>query len=92
LHFKAHGYTIYIWKNKEKEIDFVVEKNWIIIYIQVAYLITSAETKAREFDNLLQIQDNYEKIVLSMDDFVDGDYKWGKHYNLVEYLLWFPKS
>ena len=45
------------------------------MYIQVAYLITSLETQAREFDNLIQIKDNYEKIVLSMDDFIDGDYK-----------------
>ncbi|HMY80901.1 MAG TPA: ATP-binding protein [Candidatus Absconditabacterales bacterium] len=87
LHFKTHGYTIYVGKYKEKEIDFVVEKNGKIMYIQVAYLITSPETQAREFDNLIQIQDNYEKIVLSMDDFIDGDYKGVKHYNLVDYIL-----
>jgi hypothetical protein len=28
-------------------------------------------TKDREFGNLLEIKDNYEKIVLSMDDFID---------------------
>lgn len=87
LHFKAHGYTIHIGKDKEREIDFIVQKNKDIKYIQVAYLIQSPETKAREFGNLLHIQDNYEKIVLSLDDFIDGDYKWIKHYNLIDYIL-----
>ena len=43
--------------------------------MQVAYLIESEETKKREFQNLLDIKDNYEKIVLSLDDFIDGDYQ-----------------
>jgi hypothetical protein len=29
------------------------------------------ETRDREFGNLLEIQDNYEKIVLSLDDFIE---------------------
>jgi hypothetical protein len=37
----------------------------------VAYLIESDNTKQREFDNLIEIKDNYEKIVLSLDDFID---------------------
>lgn len=86
LHFKAHFYNIYIWKFKDKEIDFVVEKDWVIKYIQVAYLIDSESTRQREFDNLLQIKDNYEKIVLSLDDFIEWDYKWIKHYNLIDYI------
>jgi hypothetical protein len=38
-------------------------------------LIESDATRQREFDNLLQIKDNYEKIVLSLDDFIEGNYK-----------------
>lgn len=87
LHFKAHSYKIYIWKNKDKEIDFIVEKWSDRKYIQVAYLIESEKTKQREFDNLLEIKDNYEKIVLSLDDFIDWDYKGIKHYNLIDYIL-----
>jgi hypothetical protein len=29
------------------------------------------ETKQREFGNLLEIKDNYEKVVLSLDDFIE---------------------
>lgn len=86
LHFRAHGYTIHIGKNKTKEIDFIVEKHWQITYIQVAYLIQSESTRHREFNNLIEIKDNYPKIVLSLDDFVDGDYQWIQHYNLIDYL------
>ncbi|MFA5917887.1 MAG: ATP-binding protein [Candidatus Gracilibacteria bacterium] len=89
LHFKAHSYSIHIGKNKDKEIDFIVEKSGDIKYIQVAYLIESDNTKQREFDNLIEIKDNYEKIVLSLDDFIDGNYKGIKHYNLIDYILKF---
>jgi uncharacterized protein len=87
LHFKSLWYTIHVWKNKNKEIDFVIQKNNIIKYIQVSYLITDEKVQKREFGNLLSIKDNYEKIVLSMDDFIDGNFKWIKHYNLMDYLL-----
>lgn len=87
LHFKSHSYKIHIWKLKDKEIDFIVEKDWDIKYIQVSYLIENETTKQREFDNLLEIKDNYEKIVLSLDDFIDWNYKWIKHYNLIDYIL-----
>ncbi|NDK19829.1 ATP-binding protein [Candidatus Gracilibacteria bacterium] len=86
LHFKALGYQIHIGKNKTKEIDFIVQKGSDIKYIQVCYLLVDESTRQREFGNLLEIKDNYEKIVLSMDDFISGDYMGIKHYNLVEYL------
>ena len=86
IHFKSLWYSVFIWKNKNKEIDFIVEKWKEKKYIQVAYLLLSESTIKREFWNLLEIPDNYEKIVLSMDNFVDGDYKGIKHYNIIDYL------
>ncbi len=68
LHFKTLWYQIYIWKNNDKEVDFIVEKNWDRKYIQIAYLLDE-KTQKREFENLLAIPDNYEKIVLTLDDF-----------------------
>ena len=56
-------------------------------YVQVCYLLASEETKEREFGNLLAIKDNYEKIVVSMDDFVEGDFKGVKHMNVVDFIL-----
>lgn len=86
LHFRSLGYQIFIWKNKTKEIDFVVNKWSDRKYIQVCYLMLDNETRDREFGNLLEIQDNYEKIVLSLDDFIEWNYLWIKHYNLIDYI------
>lgn len=88
LHFRSRGYQVYIGKLGVKEIDFVVYRGSDIKYIQVCYLIESEETRNREFGNLLDISDNYEKIVLSLDDFVSWDFLGIKHYNLIEYLTW----
>jgi predicted AAA+ superfamily ATPase len=86
IHFKSLWYSVFIWKNKNKEIDFIVEKWKDKKYIQVTYLLSEELTIKREFWNLLEIPDNYEKIVLSMDKFVDWDYKGIKHYNIIDYL------
>jgi len=86
LHFKRLGYKVYTWNIWNLEIDFVVEKWKERKYIQVAYLISDKNVLQREFWNLLKIKDNYEKLVLSLDDMLIKDYKWIKHYNIWEYL------
>jgi hypothetical protein len=70
----------------QTSIELIIEKQWDIKYIQVCYLLTDKNVIDREFWNLLEIKDNYEKIVLSLDDFIEGDYKWVKHYNLIDYI------
>ena len=85
LHFKSLWYQVYVGKNIDKEIDFIVEKSWDRKYVQVAYLL-SEEAQKREFENLVEIPDNYEKIVLTLDDFAGWDWKWVKCYNVIDYL------
>ena len=58
-----------------KEIDFVAIKSGKTVYVQVTYLLNDPKTTEREFGNLLSIKDNYEKIVISMDDLKFSDYK-----------------
>ncbi|MDQ0360218.1 ATP-binding protein [Breznakia pachnodae] len=55
------GYTIDIGKLNNKEIDFVARKVDKTLYVQVAYELPNS---SRETDNLLNIQDNYEKILI----------------------------
>ena len=86
-HLKTSGYQIYIGKQGDKEIDFVAEKNGSKIYIQVAYLITDEKTHAREFGNLLSIQDNCPKYVVSMDETAGGNFKGIEHVGIREFLL-----
>ena len=47
-----------------KEIDFVGEKNGDKLYVQVCYLLNDESTIQREFGSLLEIRNNYPKIVL----------------------------
>jgi len=80
------GYTVYVGKLRDKEIDFVAKKNDEIIYIQVAYLIESEDVINREFGNLLRIKDNYKKIVVSASNFMESDYKGIRHIHILEFL------
>jgi len=50
-----------------REIDFIAQKGSQRIYIQVAYLLASADTIEREFGSLLDIPDNFPKYVVTMD-------------------------
>ena len=67
LHLKNLGYKVSVGTLPDGEIDFVAEKGGKPIYIQVAYLLNEESTVKREFGNLMKIQDNYPKYVVSMD-------------------------
>lgn len=79
------GYKITIGKVHDKEIDFICRKNDEKIYIQVSYLLTTKQIRNREFGELLKINDNYPKIVISMDEF-DFSQEGIKHYNIINFL------
>ena len=64
-HLLYKGYDIKVGYYGDKEIDFIGEKNGEKLYIQVALKIDSDKTAEREFGNLLKIQDNYPKIVIT---------------------------
>lgn len=86
LQLKRLWYQVYTGNIGKKEIDFIAEKGKEKIYIQVAYLVNNEQVLEREFWNLLQIKDNYRKIVLTLDDIVVSDYKWIEHYKIYDWL------
>ena len=86
LKLKQNGYEIYVWENSQSEIDFVAEKFWEKVYIQVCYLLSSPSVVEREFWNLLEIKDNYRKIVVSMDKTFWNTYSGIEHINIIEWL------
>ncbi len=85
-HLTYLGYKVSIGQLDKKDIDFVGEKSGKRIYVQVAYLITSPKVKQREFGNLLDVPDNYPKMVVSMDEMTQGDYKGIKQINIIDFL------
>ena len=88
LHLKNLGYKISVGTLPNGEIDFVAEKGGTSVYIQVAYLIADDKTMEREFGNLLKIQDNYPKYVISMNPMSrPQNYEGIKHLTLRQFLM-----
>ena len=80
-------YRVYIGKVGKTEVDFVAEKPNEKIYIQVTESMQVPETRERELRPLQMIKDNYEKIVLSMDQSFINSYDGIKSLNLIDWLL-----
>lgn len=80
-------YHVYIGKIGDAEVDFIAEKPNEKIYIQVRESVQSKETRDRELKLLKSIQDNYEKIILSMDRSYINSYDGIKCLNLIDWLL-----
>jgi len=85
-HLKIIGYSITVGVSGNKEIDFVCEKNNKKIYVQACYLLPDKEVIDREFGNLLQIKDNFRKIVISLDEYAPQNIEGVEHIHLQEFL------
>ena len=73
------------WKGNH-ETDFIATKDNETIYIQVAWTLDSESTVDREFGNLLEIRDNYPKIVISADEQYKNTIKGVRHVNIRKFL------
>ena len=88
LHLKNLGYRISVGTLANGEIDFVALKGGMTVYLQVAYLIVEDRTIEREFGNLLKIQDNYPKYVVSMNPMSrPQNYEGVRHLTLRQFLM-----
>lgn len=87
LELKRRGYNVYIGKLDTTEIDFVAEKRNEKIYVQVAYKLENEQTANREFGNLLAINDQYPKYVVTMDEFWKDNIEGIKHLHITDFLL-----
>ena len=83
-----YGYKVNVGQMQASEIDFVCTKGASRIYIQASYLISSEETREREFGTLKKIKDNYPKYVISMTPLVTRTDDDGIiHLSLREFLV-----
>ena len=87
LELKRRRYDVCIGKYKDKEIDFVATKQNEKIYVQVTQEIKSEKTQKREYEQLLEIKDNYPKYVVLTDDFAGGNYQGIKTMHITDFLL-----
>lgn len=81
------GCKVTIGKYQENEVDFVAERRGELTYIQVTADMVSESTFDREMKPLYAIQDNYEKIVLTLDKLTVGNYDGIKVVNVIDWLL-----
>lgn len=87
LELKRRGYKVYIGKFDQNEIDFIAEKQGAKLYVQVAYKLENESTIQREFGNLLAINDQYPKYVVTMDEFWKDSIDGVKHLYITDFLL-----
>lgn len=87
LELIRRGYRVCIGKVGETEVDFVAEKPSDKLYIQVTESMQAPETRERELRPLQMINDNYEKIILSMDRSYINSYDGIKSLYLIDWLL-----
>ena len=87
LELCRRGYSVYVLKTKTGEVDFAAVRQNEKIYVQVAQIIADEKTEQREYDRLLEINDNYPKYVLRTDDFAGGNYNGIKTMHAADFLL-----
>jgi len=87
LHLLINDYEVTIGKIGIKEVDFICEKLGNKIYIQVTLSLASKEVKDREYGNLLEIENNYEKIVVTADEYIQDNFEGIKTMNIRYFLL-----
>lgn len=87
-HLVASGYNVKVGVGAQgHEIDFIAEKDNEYRYVQVALSVMNDETARREFGNLTNIPDNYEKTVVTYSDSAPNTYQGIRQMSLREFLL-----
>ena len=81
LELLRRGYKVNIGKTNDYEVDFVAENPNVIKYYQVTQTLKDENVKQRELRSLECINDNYEKIILTMDKSINNDYNGIKTRN-----------
>jgi predicted AAA+ superfamily ATPase len=87
LELLRRGFTVMIGKFENKEVDFIADGPDGKVYIQVCYLFASEETIEREFEPLMNIKDNYPKLVVTMDKYWKINRNGVKGMHLRDFLL-----
>ena len=80
------GYDVAIGKVDNLEIDFIATKKDEKVYLQVTQSMVDENVKNRELHPLIKVNDNHEKIVLSLDAGT-SNYEGIKIINIIDWLV-----
>ena len=81
------GYKVFIGKWYDSEVDFLAIRQDSRKYYQVTLSLLDERVKARELSPLIDIRDNYEKTILSMDKTYITDHEGIRFQNIIDFLL-----
>lgn len=81
------GYEVYVGQYNEIEIDFIAIKPNEKIYYQVTRSILDEKVEEREKKSLLLINDNYKKVILTVDRVKDKQIDGIYVINIIDFLL-----
>ena len=90
LELRRRGYAVTVGMAGNHEIDFVAEKRSGRCYVQVAYLLESPATIARELNAFDSVRDAYPRVLLSLDPHQPADFEGVRHQPLTDFLRGAP--
>lgn len=86
LELLRRGYHVNIGKIDSLEIDFIAVNNDDKKYYQVSSSVLDPKTFERELAPLLKVSDNYEKVILTLDE-LPMNYEGIKQVNVIDWLM-----
>ena len=81
------GYEVYVGQYNDIEIDFIAIKPSEKIYYQVSRSILDEKVEEREKKSLLAINDNYRKVILTMDNVKNKQIEGIDVINIIDFLM-----
>lgn len=81
------GYDVAVGKIDNLEVDFVATSASEKLYIQVTESMMDESVRERELKPLRKIQNNYEKLVITLSKALDDNYEGVRVENIVDWLL-----
>ena len=87
LELLRRGYSVYVGKIDDMEIDFVAQNSQGNTYIQVAATVRDENTLKRELRSLQAVKDSYPKMLLTLDDDPKADYDGIIRKNALDWLM-----
>lgn len=85
LRLRQQGYTVFVGKYDEIEIDFVCFRDQTVMYVQVCEHLPKGSE--REIENILRIRDNYDRLVVTMNTLDVGVRQGVEVVHIYDFLL-----
>lgn len=87
LELLRRGYTVYVGKVDDLEIDFVAQNRDGLRYYQVALSVRDEKVLERELRSLQRTGDHYPKYLLTLDMDLKADYEGITKISVIDWLL-----